>query len=95
MPIIMPRSINWPGDLDIKLTRFLDYQGVTIRAAAERLGVSRSFAQRRAKLLSNQLRQRMCTEAREAAGMEPLPAGHPITWSAICQDTMPFEILPM
>ncbi len=69
MPIIMPRSINWTGDLDIKLTRFLDYQGVTIRAAAERLGVSRSFAQRRAKLLSNQLEHvRICPNHDSGAG---------------------------
>ena len=91
----MPRSINWTGDLDAKLTRFLDYQGVTIRAAAERLGVSRSFAQRRAKLLSTRSRQQACTKAREAAGIEPLPAGHPITWSAICDDPTPFKIMPM
>ncbi len=90
----MPRSINWTGDLDATLTRLLDYQGVTIRAAAQRLGVSRSFAQRRAKLLSNRMRQRTCTEAREAAGTDPLPAGHPITWSAICVDKVPFQILP-
>ncbi len=91
----MPRSINWTGDLDAKLTRFLDYQGVTIRAAAERLGVSRSFAQRRAKLLSTRSRQRACTQAREAAGIEPLPAGHPITWNAICNDKAPFTVMPM
>ena len=90
----MPRSIHWTGDLDAKLTRLLDYQGVTIRAAAERLGVSRSFAQRRAKLLSTRTRKQACTDLREAAGDEPLPAGHPITWNAICADTMPFEIRP-
>ena len=88
----MPRSINWTGDLDAKLTRLLDYQGVTIRAAAERLGVSRSFAQRRAKLLSTRSRKRSCTHVREAAGTDPLPAGHPITWNAICAEAAPFEI---
>jgi len=87
----MPRSINWTGELDAKLTRLLDYQGVTIRAAAARLGVSRSFAQRRAKLLSARSRQEICTEAREAAGVDPLPAGHPITWSAISTDQAPFR----
>jgi hypothetical protein len=90
----MPRSINWTGDLDAKLTRLLDYQGVTIRSAAERLGVSRSFAQRRAKLLAARSRQKICTEAREAAGTEPLPAGHPITWNAISEGRVPFEIMP-
>lgn len=91
----MPRSIKWTGDLDAKLTRLLDYQGVTIRSAAARLGVSRSFAQRRAKLLSTRARQRSCTVAREAAGTEPLPAGHPITWSAISEETMLFKILTL
>lgn len=90
----MPRTINWTGDLDAKLTRLLDHQGLTIRSAAERLGVSRSFAQRRAKLLSSRSRQQTCSEAREAAGMDPLPAGHPITWSAICSGVIPFEISP-
>ncbi|WP_428393547.1 hypothetical protein [Lichenicoccus sp.] len=74
------------------MSRLLDYQGVTIRTAAARLGVSRSFAQRRAKLLTTRARQRACTEAREAAGTEPLPAGHPITWNAICQDASQFKV---
>ena len=88
----MPRSINWTGDLDAKLIRLLDFQGATIRGAAKRLGVSRSFAQRRAKLLSTQVRQRTCTEAREAAGTEPLPAGHPITWNAISTEARLFTV---
>lgn len=90
---IMPHSINWTGDLDAKLIRLLDFHGVTIRSAAKRLGVSRSFAQRRAKLLSTRIRQRSCTQAREAAGIEPLPAGHPITWNAISTDAMLFKVL--
>ncbi len=89
----MPRSINWTGDLDAKLIRLLDFQGATIRGAAKRLGVSRSFAQRRAKLLSTRMRQNSCTEAREAAGIDPLPAGHPITWNAISTEPTHFSSL--
>lgn len=87
----MPRSLKWTLDLDIKLERLIDFQGATIRVAAKQLGVSRSFAQRRAKLLSTQTQRRNCSEAREAAGIEPLRAGHPITWSAICSDLGPFQ----
>ena len=87
----MPRSLIWTMELDDKLEHLIDFHGATIRCAAKQLGVSRSFAQRRAKLLSTQSRRRHCSEAREAAGDEPLRAGHPITWSAICKDTLPFR----
>ncbi|WP_428375182.1 hypothetical protein [Lichenicoccus sp.] len=87
----MPRSLKWTLDLDVKLERLIDFQGATIRCAAKQLGVSRSFAQRRAKLLAIQSQRRHCSEAREAAGVEPLRAGHPITWSAICSDLPPFQ----
>ena len=85
----MPRSLNWSLDLDAKLERLIDFQGATIRCAAKQLGVSRSFAQRRAKLLSSRSQRNRCSEAREAAGVEPLPVGHPITWSAICSEPAP------
>ncbi len=47
------------------------------------MGVSRSFAQRRAKFLDAQSVRSVCTRDREDAGAAPLPAGHPITWTAI------------
>lgn len=79
----MPRALPWTSDQDAHLTALLDQRGSTLRKAALQLGVSRSFAQRRAKLLLKQQAQTICTPDREDAGAAPLPAGHPITWSAI------------
>lgn len=79
----MPRALTWTADQDTRLASLLDRQGVTLRKAAQQLGVSRSFAQRRAKQLSRQTVRTACTRDREDAGAAPLPAGHPITWSAI------------
>lgn len=79
----MPRALPWTSDQDARLTALLDQRGSTLRKAAQQLGVSRSFAQRRAKLLLKQNTQSLCTSDREDAGAAPLPAGHTITWSAI------------
>jgi hypothetical protein len=79
----MPRALPWTSDQDASLTALLDQRGSTLRKAAQQLGVSRSFAQRRAKLLHRQNVRSVCTPDREDAGAAPLPAGHPITWSAI------------
>ena len=79
----MPRALPWNSDQDASLTALLDQRGSTLRTAARQLGVSRSFAQRRAKLLHTQSVRSICTPDREDAGSAPLPAGHPITWSAI------------
>ncbi len=79
----MPRALPWTSDQDASLTALLDQRGSTLRKAAQQLGVSRSFAQRRAKLLHKQSVRSICTPDREGAGSAPLPAGHPITWSAI------------
>ena len=79
----MPRALPWTQDQDARLTTLLDQHGSTLRKAAQQLGVSRSFAQRRAKLLLRQNARSICTSDREDAGAAPLPAGHPITWSAI------------
>lgn len=79
----MPRALHWTSDQDARLTALLDQRGSTLRKAALQLGVSRSFAQRRAKLLLREQTRSICTPDREDAGAAPLPAGHPITWSAI------------
>ncbi|MBE7209763.1 MAG: hypothetical protein INR65_01975 [Gluconacetobacter diazotrophicus] len=79
----MPRALAWTSDQDASLTALLDQRGVTLRKAAKQLGVSRSFAQRRAKMLLRQSVRLICTPDREHAGDAPLPAGHPITWNAI------------
>ena len=50
----MPRALPWTSDQDASLTALLDQRGSTLRKAAQQLGVSRSFAQRRAKLLHKQ-----------------------------------------
>ena len=50
----MPRALIWTQDQDARLTALLDQRGSTLRKAAQQLGVSRSFAQRRAKLLLRQ-----------------------------------------
>ncbi|NPD67873.1 hypothetical protein HN018_10890 [Lichenicola cladoniae] len=79
----MPRALPWTPDQDACLTAFLDKRGATLRKAALELGVSRSFAQRRAKMLNQRTARSLCSRDREDAGAAPLRAGHPITWSAI------------
>ena len=79
----MPRALPWTSDQDARLTALLDQRGSTLRKAALQLGVSRSFAQRRAKMLEQKNTRLLCSRDREDAGAAPLPAGHPITWSAI------------
>ena len=79
----MPRPLPWTSDHDASLTALLDQRGATLRKAAKQLGVSRSFAQRRAKMLLRKSVRLICTPDRESAGDAPLPAGHPITWKAI------------
>lgn len=79
----MPRALPWTPAQDARLTAFLHQRGSTLRKAAQQLGVSRSFAQRRAKLLLRERSHSVCTRDREEAGSAPLPAGHPITWNAI------------
>lgn len=89
----MPRALPWTSDQDAHLTALLDQRGATLRKAALQLGVSRSFAQRRAKVLLQQNTRSICTRDREDAGSAPLPAGHPITWSAINDHAAVHEIL--
>ena len=79
----MPRALQWTPDQDARLTAILDKRGSTLRKAALQLGVSRSFAQRRAKMLYQKTTRSICSRDREDAGAAPLRAGHPITWSAI------------
>lgn len=79
----MPRALPWSQDHDARLTALLDQPGTTLRKAAQQLGVSRSFAQRRAIVLLKQNIRSACTAAREDAGAAPLPSGHPISWGAI------------
>lgn len=83
MDSFMPRALPWTPDQDAHLTTLLDQRGLTLRKAAKQLGVSRSFAQRRAKMLLRQSVRLTCTPDRERAGDAPLPAGHPITLAAI------------
>lgn len=89
----MPRALLWTPDQDARLTAILDKRGATLRKAALQLGVSRSFAQRRAKMLHKKTTRSVCSRDREDAGAAPLRAGHPITWSAI--DVGPMDaVLP-
>ncbi|MBB3175010.1 hypothetical protein FHR90_002857 [Endobacter medicaginis] len=79
----MPRPLDWSVEMDAKLAALLDHKGGTIRKAASNLGVSRSFIQRRAKMIAMKKHSDSCTPARQAAGDAPLPVGHPISWEAL------------
>ncbi|MCQ8242483.1 hypothetical protein [Rhizosaccharibacter radicis] len=79
----MPRALDWTDDQDERLVTLIQKKGATLRQAAFQMGVSRSFAQRRAKMLSRRFNRSTCSAAREEAGEAPLLAGHPITWNAI------------
>ena len=78
----MPQPLIEPP-LDAILA--LHERGVTIRNIAGRLGISRSFTQR---YLAS-IHPVVVLPERVAAGAEPLPTGHPLSWCAI--SALPFE----
>ena len=78
----MPRTLVDPP---LEAIVALHDQGLTVRGIAERLGISRSFAQRTLV----RLHAIAVKPERRAAGDEPLPAGHPLSWCAI--SAVPFE----
>ena len=62
--------------------------GGSCRGIGEVVGLSRSAVQR---ILASHVKhnQLLIKPARKAAGLDPLPVGHPLSWSAI--STAPFE----
>jgi hypothetical protein len=81
--IKMPKKITWSTEMDEKLSTLLNKKRMTLRKAAEILGVSRSFLHRRSQAIVANERRHFCSSTREQAGGEPLAAGHPISWTAI------------
>ncbi|MFT8804199.1 MAG: hypothetical protein ABF876_16400 [Acetobacter aceti] len=79
----MPRALIWSSEQDEKLSFLLNKKKMTLRGAAKELGVSRSFIHRRSQRMQNEIHFRACSTVREQAGLEPLAAGHPISWLAI------------
>jgi hypothetical protein len=90
----MPRRLAWSDEMDDRLAVLLDVNRSTIRQAAECLGVSRSFAQRRAKHLEVSRQAQQCSPQRQAAGSAPLPIGHPISWGALAPSDLAAMRLP-
>lgn len=70
-----------PFDLE-KATQ-LRASGMTIREISKAFGASHSRTQRRLALQVEKAVTVVAPE-REAVGPLPLPAGHPISWGAIC-----------
>ena len=79
----MPRALIWSSEQDEKLSFLLNKKKMTLRSAAKELGVSRSFIHRRSQKMQSEIHFRTCSTVREQAGLEPLTAGHPISWQAI------------
>ncbi|MFT8718836.1 hypothetical protein [Acetobacter sp.] len=79
----MPRALTWSPDQDENLFFLLNKKKMTLRSAAKLLGVSRSFIHRRSQKIQREVHFHACSTVREAAGLEPLAVGHPISWRAI------------
>ena len=79
----MPRALQWTQDNDAQLMVLLKTHRMTLQQAANQLGVSRSFLQRRSMALRQQTVQCTCTADRAVVGAAPLPSGHVISWGAI------------
>jgi len=79
----MPAPIRWSDDDDRRLMLVLETPGINHRVAAELLQVSKSFVQRRAVILQMRTLATACSADRNAAGEDPLPPLHPISWGAL------------
>ena len=78
----MPKLMTDPP---LDAIRALHDQGATIRVIAKRLGISHSFAHRYVSRIYGVV----VVPERIAAGRDPLPAGHPLSWCAI--SALPFD----
>ncbi len=79
----MPKAVEWSLELDNALHDLLAKRRVSLRVAEQALGVSRSVLAKRAYVIG--ARQFDFSGDRGAKGSGPLPAGHPMTWGAICE----------
>ena len=79
----MPKPVEWSLELDSALHDLLARRRVSLRVAEQALGVSRSVLAKRAYVIG----ARHCdgNGERSAHGSAPLPAGHPMTWGAVCE----------
>ena len=78
----MPKAVKWSMELDAALHELLTRRRVSLRAAEQALGVSRSVLAKRAYVIG--ARQVEVPGERQVNGSAPLPPGHPMTWGAIC-----------
>ena len=79
----MPKPTQWSMELDGALHDLLAKRRVSLRVAERALGVSRSVLAKRAYAIG--ARQFDPSRDRNANSSAPLPAGHPMTWGAICE----------
>ncbi|GBR00508.1 hypothetical protein AOE01nite_29360 [Acetobacter oeni] len=77
------KNTSWTGKHDEALKVFMQSKGASIRKAEVRFCMSRSFLHRRLAEMNLTCRPQSCSLARQAAGWEPLPTGHPLAMSAI------------
>ena len=92
----MPKPVEWSFELDSALHDLLARRRVSLRAAERALGVSRSVLAKRAYVIG--ARRYDSLRDRGASSSAPLPAGHPMTWGAICDgmsDRQPNYPLPV
>ena len=78
----MPKAVKWSQELDTALHDLLARRRVSLRAAEQVLGVSRSVLAKRAYVIG--ARHSEETGERQVSGSAPLPPGHPMTWGAVC-----------
>ena len=79
----MPKAVQWSTELDSALHDLLARRRVSLRAAEQVLGVSRSVLAKRAYVIG--ARQNDVAGERQISGSAPLPPGHPATWGAVCE----------
>ena len=79
----MPKPVEWSLELDSALHDLLAKKRVSLRVAEQALGVSRSVLAKRAYVIG--ARQADTAGDRGMNGSAPLPAGHPMTWGAVCE----------
>lgn len=78
----MPKAVEWSIELDSALHDLLARRRVSLRAAEQALGVSRSVLAKRAYVIGARHHDEL--GERQISGSAPLPPGHPATWGAIC-----------
>lgn len=79
----MPKPVQWSVELDRRLHDLIARKRVSLRAAEQVLGVSRSVLAKRAYVIG--ARDADATGERGINGSAPLPAGHPMTWTSVCE----------